>query len=102
MATCKFVDVSINGAISLTQAFVWDIKLYKQETETLNIVDYDHLYKYSAIAFDMLHDRVPTYKPCALCNTLFTANRNVHKYCDRCSKLVKNYQNLQYYKNKKK
>lgn len=101
LVTCKSVDVSINGAISLTQAFVWDIKLYKQETETLTILDYDHLYKYSTIAFDMLHDRVPTYKPCALCNTLFTANRNVHKYCDRCSKLVKNYQNLQYYKNKK-
>lgn len=97
----KFINVSINGAISLTQSFVWDIKLYKQETETLTILDYDHLYKYSAIAFDILHDRVPTYKPCALCNTLFTANRNVHKYCDRCSKLVKNYQNLQYYKNKK-
>lgn len=97
----NIIDVSINGAISLTQAFVWDIKLYKQKTETLTILDYDHLYKYSTIAFDMLHDRVPTYKPCALCNTLFTANRNVHKYCDRCSKLVKNYQNLQYYKNKK-
>lgn len=97
----NIIDVSINGAISLTQAFVWDIKLYKQKTETLTILDYDHLYKYSAIAFDMLHDRVPIYKPCALCNTLFTANRNVHKYCDRCSKLVKNYQNLQYYKNKK-
>ena len=100
----NIIDVSINGAISLTQAFVWDIKLfvpYKKGVETLTILDYDHLYKYSAIAFDMLHDRVPTYKPCALCNTLFTANRNVHKYCDRCSKLVKNYQNLQYYKNKK-
>ena len=101
LVTCKFVDVSINGAISLTQAFVWDIKLFKKSENILTILDYDHLYKYSAIAFDMLHDRVPTYKPCALCNTLFTANRNVHKYCDRCSKLVKNYQNLQYYKNKK-
>lgn len=98
----NIIDVSINGAISLTQAFVWDIKLFKKSENILTIVDYDHLYKYSAIAFDMLHDRVPTYKPCALCNTLFTANRNVHKYCDRCSKLVKNYQNLQYYKNKKK
>ena len=97
----NIVDVSINGAISLTQAFVWDIKLFKKSENTLTILDYDHLYKYSTIAFDMLHDRVPTYKPCALCNTLFTANRNVHKYCDRCSKLVKNYQNLQYYKNKK-
>lgn len=97
----NIIDVSINGAISLTQAFVWDIKLFKKSENILTIVDYDHLYKYSAIAFDMLHDRVPTYKPCALCNTLFTANRNVHKYCDRCSKLVKNYQNLQYYKNKK-
>lgn len=101
LVTCKFADVSINGAVSLTRAFVWDIKLFKKSENTLTIVDYDHLYKYSAIAFDMLHDRVPTYKPCALCNTLFTANRNVHKYCDRCSKLVKNYQNLQYYKNKK-
>lgn len=98
----NIIDVSINGAISLTQAFVWDIKLFKKSENTLTILDYDHLYKYSAIAFDMLHDRVPIYKPCALCNTLFTANRNVHKYCDRCSKLVKNYQNLQYYKNKKK
>nr|DAG76978.1 MAG TPA: hypothetical protein [Caudoviricetes sp.] len=98
----NIIDVSINGAISLTQTFVWDIKLFKKSENILTIVDYDHLYKYSAIAFDMLHDRVPTYKPCALCNTLFTANRNVHKYCDRCSKLVKNYQNLQYYKNKKK
>lgn len=98
----NIIDVSINGAISLTQAFVWDIKLFKKSENTLTILDYDHLYKYSAVAFDMLHDRVPTYKPCALCNTLFTANRNVHKYCDRCSKLVKNYQNLQYYKNKKK
>ena len=97
----NIIDVSINGAISLTQAFVWDIKLFKKSENTLTILDYDHLYKYSTIAFDMLHDRVPTYKPCALCNTLFTANRNVHKYCDRCSKLVKNYQNLQYYKNKK-
>lgn len=97
----KFINVSINGAISLTQSFIWDIKLFKTETKTLTILDYDHLYKYSTIAFDILHDRVPTYKPCALCNTLFTANRNVHKYCDRCSKLVKNYQNLQYYKNKK-
>lgn len=97
----NIIDVSINGAISLTQAFVWDIKLFVHKTETLTILDYDHLYKYSTIAFDMLHDRVPIYKPCALCNTLFTANRNVHKYCDRCSKLVKNYQNLQYYKNKK-
>lgn len=97
----NIVDVSINGAISLTQAFVWDIKLFKKSENILTILDYDHLYKYSTIAFDMLHDRVPTYKPCALCNTLFTANRNVHKYCDRCSKLVKNYQNLQYYKNKK-
>lgn len=97
----NIIGVSINGAISLTQAFVWDIKLFKKSENTLTILDYDHLYKYSAIAFDMLHDRVPTYKPCALCNTLFTANRNVHKYCDRCSKLVKNYQNLQYYKNKK-
>ena len=101
LVTYKFVDVSINGAISLTQAFVWDIKLFKKSENTLTILDYDHLYKYSTIAFDILHDRVPTYKPCALCNTLFTANRNVHKYCDRCSKLVKNYQNLQYYKNKK-
>nr|DAI07917.1 MAG TPA: hypothetical protein [Caudoviricetes sp.] len=97
----NIIDVSINGAISLTQAFVWDIKLFKKSENTLTILDYDHLYKYSTIAFDMLHDRVPIYKPCALCNTLFTANRNVHKYCDRCSKLVKNYQNLQYYKNKK-
>lgn len=97
----NIIDVSINGAISLTQAFVWDIKLFKKSENTLTILDYDHLYKYSTIAFDMLHDRVPTYKSCALCNTLFTANRNVHKYCDRCSKLVKNYQNLQYYKNKK-
>lgn len=97
----NIVDVSINGAISLTQAFVWDIKLFKKSENTLTILDYDHLYKYSTIAFDILHDRVPIYKPCALCNTLFTANRNVHKYCDRCSKLVKNYQNLQYYKNKK-
>lgn len=98
---CNIIDVSINGAISLTQTFIWDIKLFKKSENTLTILDYDHLYKYSAIAFDMLHDRVPTYKSCALCNTLFTANRNVHKYCDRCSKLVKNYQNLQYYKNKK-
>ena len=97
----NIIDVSINGAISLTQAFVWDIKLFKKSENTLTILDYDHLYKYSTIAFDILHDRVPTYKSCALCNTLFTANRNVHKYCDRCSKLVKNYQNLQYYKNKK-
>ena len=97
----NIIDVSINGAISLTQAFIWDIKLFKKSENILTILDYDHLYKYSAIAFDMLHDRVPIYKPCALCNTLFTANRNVHKYCDRCSKLVKNYQNLQYYKNKK-
>lgn len=98
----NYVSVHISGSISLTPEFINKIKLYEHTTNIISVMDYDHLYKYSAIAFDMLHDRVPIYKPCALCNTLFTANRNVHKYCDRCSKLVKNYQNLQYYKKKKK
>lgn len=100
LQTNNIIKVCINGVVHLTTEFLNNIGFFNVSTNNITVIDYDNLYRYATVAFDKINNKNPHYKHCRVCGHLFTNTRNGKLYCQRCAKIVKNYQNVLYYKNK--